>query len=169
MRKLFAWLGAALLLGCGSGSSGNNPNNGGDGGSPSQKDEATVDQGATSVKTRQCVSCHGQNMAGATTMIPYPQDARVELYPPNLTNDKATGIGNWTDDQLANGMRLGVDNNGLELCPEMQHFSTMNDYEAYSIVKYLRSIPPVSQKVLRSVCPPLKTKDEQRAAADAGT
>jgi hypothetical protein len=34
----------------------------------------------------------------------------------------------------------------------------------YSIVKYLRSIPPVKQKVLRSVCPPLKTKEAQTSA-----
>jgi len=162
MNKLCAWLAASLLVACGHSSSGGG-NNGGDGGTPDQKDQATVDQGAKSVQSRQCVSCHNQNMAGSTTMLPYPSDPRVELYPPNLTPDNATGIGLWSDDQLATAMRQGVDNNGLELCPQMQHFSTMNDYEAYSIVKYLRSIPPVSQKVLRSVCPPLKTKDEQQS------
>src|SRR5690349_2051659 len=89
---------------------------------PSQKDQSTVDQGAQSVKTGNCVSCHTQNMAGSTTMIPYPQDPRVELYPPNLTPDMATGVGKWTDDQLVNAIRTGVDFDGLELCPEMQHF-----------------------------------------------
>jgi hypothetical protein len=44
---------------------------------------------------------------------------------------------------------------------------TMNDYEVYSIVKYLRSLPPVTKKVLRSVCPPFKTKEEQQVAAQA--
>ena len=43
----------------------------------------------------------------------------------------------------------------------MTHFSDMTDFEVYSIVKYLRSIPPVKNKVPRSVCPPLKTKEEQ--------
>jgi hypothetical protein len=167
MRKLGAWLGALLLVACGHSSSGSSSGDA-DGGGPSQRDQANVDQGAKSVQTRNCVGCHGQDMAGATTMIPYPQDQRVELYPPNLTSDKATGVGNWTDDALANAIRLGVDNNQLELCPEMQHFSTMNDYETYSIVKYLRSIPPVQKRILRSVCPPLKTKEEQQAAADAG-
>jgi hypothetical protein len=98
-------------------------------------------------------------MAGQLTPIPYPQDPRVKLYPPNLTPDSATGIGTWTDDQIANAVRNGQDNTGLELCPEMQHFATMNDYETYSIVKYLRSIPAVSQVVPGSICPPLKTGD----------
>jgi mono/diheme cytochrome c family protein len=161
MTKLSALVVLLATAACGSSSSGNNNNANG----PSEKDQATVDQGAQSVKTRQCISCHTPNMAGATQMIPYPQDPRVELYPPNLTPDMATGVGKWTDDQLANAIRTGVDYDGLELCPEMKHFSTMNDYEVYSIVKYLRSIPAVNQKILRSVCPPLKTKEEQQAAA----
>ena len=37
----------------------------------------------------------------------------------------------------------------------------MSDFEVYSIVKYLRSLPAVSNKILRSVCPPLKSKSEQ--------
>ena len=37
----------------------------------------------------------------------------------------------------------------------------MSDFEVYSIVDYLRSIPKVNKKVLRSVCPPTKTQDQQ--------
>ncbi len=96
-------------------------------------------------------------------MLPYSGDPRVELYPPNLTPDDETGIGTWRDEQLALAIRTGQDQTGLALCPQMTHFSTMNDYEAYSIVKYLRSIPAVKQRIPRSVCPPLKTKDEQDA------
>jgi fructose 5-dehydrogenase cytochrome subunit len=140
------------IVGCSSASAGN---------APDEKAQATADVGAQAVKSRNCVGCHGQNMAGGT-QIPYPADPRVELYPPNLTPDPGAGVGAWTDLQLANAIRNGVDRDEMELCPQMKHFSTMSDYEVYSIVKYLKSIPPVSQKVLRSVCPPLKTKDEQQ-------
>ena len=149
---------AAALFACSS-SSGSASS----GAAPTGKDQATVDQGKSSVVTRECVKCHGQNMAGAQTPIAYPQDPTVELYPPNLTPDPTYGIASWTDDQLALAIRSGRDEQGLELCPQMKHFSTMNDYETFSIVKYLRSIPPVNQHVLRSVCPPLKTKAEQEA------
>jgi hypothetical protein len=111
------------------------------------------------------VNCHGANMAGAMMPIPYPADTTVELYPPNLTPDMETGVGTWTDQQLITAIRDGQDNTGLELCPQMNHFSTMTDFEVDSIVAYLRSIPAVNQKILRSVCPPLKTKAEQQAAA----
>ena len=57
--------------------------------------------------------------------------------------------------------RNGVDHESQALCPQMTHFSQMSDFEAYSIVKYLRSIPKVSKKVPRSVCPPTKTKEQQ--------
>lgn len=153
--------GASLVAtaACSSSSSGSNDADGGN----SDRSKATVEVGAQAVQDRKCQSCHTQNMAGQMTPLAYPQDTRVELYPPNLTPDMATGLGTWTDDQIAYAIRFGQDKDGLELCPQMKHFSTMNDYEVYSIVKYLRSIPAVNQKIPRSVCPPLKTKDEQDA------
>ena len=69
----------------------------------------------------------------------------------------------YTDDLLARAIREGYDKNDQQLCPQMKHFAEMTDFEVYSIVKYLRSLPPVNQKVLRSVCPPLKSKEEQQA------
>jgi len=167
MRGGWLWLlvgtGVAALAACSSSSGA--PSNGA---TPTGKDQATVDQGKASVASRGCVKCHGENMAGALTPIPYPAapavpDPNIELYPPNLTPDPTYGIASWTDDQLALAIRTGVDETGLELCPQMKHFSTMNDFETYSIIKYLRSLPAVNQHVLRSVCPPLKTKEEQEA------
>ena len=123
---------------------------------------ATVQAGQQSVQQRHCVDCHTANMAGSAKAIVVQNAAPdVELYAPNLTNDKDTGVGTWTDDQLANAIRVGIDNTSEQLCPQMKHFSSMSDFEVYSIVKYLRSLPPVNQKIPRSVCPPFKTKDQQ--------
>jgi mono/diheme cytochrome c family protein len=143
---------------------------------PTSREASTAAKGGEAVVKRKCVTCHGMNMAGAVAPLPLAgvtTDTRVELYPPNLTPDPDTGIGDatstdpakksYTDDLLARAIRSGIDNDDLELCPEMKHFADMTDFEVYSIVKYLRSIPPVNQKVLRSVCPPLKTKDQQSA------
>jgi len=101
-------------------------------------------------------------MAGTATPLTQ-QEPGIMLYPPNLTNDKDTGIGTWSDDQLATAMRTGLDDQGLNLCPQMKHFADMSDFEAYSIVKYLRSIPAVTNRVPRSICPPLKTAEESAA------
>jgi len=131
---------------------------------PECKEIADVASGAKAVERRRCVNCHDSDkgkMSGATTPLPQ-QDPGIELYPPNLTNDKETGVGAWTDDQLAAAIRTGLDKEGLNLCPQMKHFAEMSDFEVYSIVKYLRSLPPVVNDVPRSICPPLKTREEQQ-------
>jgi hypothetical protein len=131
---------------------------------------ATVKSGSTAVAKRGCQNCHGQDMSGSTSMIGgipnTPLGETVELYPPNLTPDVATGVAppKWTDDALALAIRKGVDNTSESLCPQMTHFADMSDFEVYSIVMYLRSLPPVNKKVPRSVCPPLKTKAQQAQA-----
>ena len=140
----------------------------------SGRELATKEKGAEAVVKRKCTLCHGDNMAGATKALVIPgetPDPRVELYPPNLTPDIETGLGDpnitdpakrgYTDESLARAIREGYDRNDLVLCPQMKHFSEMSDCEVYSIVAYLRSLPPVKQKILRSVCPPLKSKEEQ--------
>lgn len=140
--------------------------NGGNKGCPQENPEckeiAEASAGELAVQRRRCVTCHNSDkgtMAGATTALGQ-QDPGIELYPPNLTPDEETGIGTWTDDNLANAIRTGLDKEGLELCPQMKHFADMSDFEAYSIVKYLRGLPPVKNKVPRSVCPPLKLREE---------
>jgi mono/diheme cytochrome c family protein len=128
---------------------------------PECKDIATVAAGKEAVVKRKCVQCHGDNMAGSTTAIPSQPTAlgeAVELYPPNLTGDPDTGVAKWTDDALALAIREGIDNESQHLCPQMNHFAQMSDFEVYSIVKYLRSLPPVKQEIPSSICPPEKTK-----------
>jgi hypothetical protein len=146
---------------------------------PTSRENASAIKGGEAVKKRKCVECHTDSMAGAVkAIVPAGTvaDPRVELYPPNLTPDPETGIGpavtttepgqkGYTDELLARAIRNGLDRDDLELCPQMKHFADMTDFEVYSIVKYLRGLPPVNQKILRSVCPPLKTKEEQTAAS----
>ncbi len=126
--------------------------------------------GQQAVVKRRCQTCHGEDMSGSVTALPnQPQTVSgedVELFPPNLTPDPTGAAppesgGKWGDDQLALAIRTGVDNESQALCPQMKHFSEMSDFEVYSIVKYLRSLPPVNKAVPRSVCPPTKTKEQQ--------
>jgi hypothetical protein len=152
---------AAVVVACSSEDGDQLGGSGGGGACPTEnpncREAATVEQGALSVKSKRCVECHAENMAGsATALAVQSAGADVKLYPPNLTNDKDTGIGSWTDEQLALAIRNGIDEQSLELCPQMKHFSTMSDFEVFSIIKYLRSIPAVKQAVPRSTCPPLK-------------
>jgi mono/diheme cytochrome c family protein len=68
---------------------------------------------------------------------------------PNLTPDKATGLGNWTDTQIVTALQTGVRPDGRVLAPIMPWHAlaqlTKQDIDA--IVAYLRSVPAVSNKV----------------------
>jgi mono/diheme cytochrome c family protein len=68
---------------------------------------------------------------------------------PNLTPDKETGIGTWTEKDIVTALRTGVRPDGRELAPIMpwKAFSELTDTDVRSIAAYLKSLPPVSNKV----------------------
>jgi hypothetical protein len=71
---------------------------------------------------------------------------------PNITQDKETGIGNWTDDQIAAAIRQGTRPDGEQLFPIMPYlnYNRMTDDDTKAIVAYLRTVKPVVNKVERA-------------------
>jgi len=67
----------------------------------------------------------------------------------NLTPDKETGIGNWTDDQIKLAVKTGVDNHGKVLFPVMPYhvFNTMADADLEAVIAYLHSVNAISNQV----------------------
>src|SRR6266849_10296997 len=102
----------------------------------------------------ECFACHG------------PYDSNAPGWPPvrgkegsglagfssspgavaaNLTPDRETGIGNWTDDMLARAIREGVSHDGRLIDPTImpyEFYRSMSDEDLASVIAYLRSIPP---------------------------
>lgn len=68
---------------------------------------------------------------------------------PNLTPDKETGLGNWTDEQIITAIRTGKRPDGRELVPVMPYhaFAHLTDPDVKAIVAFLRTIPAVKNKV----------------------
>ena len=69
------------------------------------------------------------------------------VYSSNITPDKETGIGNWTDEQIITATRLGRRPNGERLIP-MHPFTVFNGMAAddlKALVAFLRSVPPVKR------------------------
>src|SRR5688500_18107436 len=71
---------------------------------------------------------------------------------PNITPDRETGIGSWTDDEIARAIREGVSRDGSALFPIMpyENFRDMSDEDLASVVVYLRTIPAVRNPLPRS-------------------
>ena len=68
---------------------------------------------------------------------------------PNLTPDKQTGLGNWTDNQVVTALTTGQTPDGRILAPAMpwHAYASLTKSDALAIVAYLKSLPPVSHKV----------------------
>jgi Cytochrome C oxidase, cbb3-type, subunit III/Cytochrome c len=67
----------------------------------------------------------------------------------NITPDKETGIGAWSDGEVVRATREGVTRDGRTLFPMMpyQSYRNMSDEDAKAIVAYLRTIPPIHHAV----------------------
>ena len=78
-------------------------------------------------------------------------------YSANLTPDSATGIGAWTETQFINTLRNGKHlGNGRDLLPPMPwpDFGKKTDDDLKAVFAYLKSLPPISNKVHAPVPPP---------------
>jgi mono/diheme cytochrome c family protein len=117
-----------------------------------------VARGKYLVDTHLCAVCHspldqdgkimpGMALAGGQLIRVLP----FGDYPTgNLTSDKETGLGAWSDDQITRATTMGVMPNGVRLPPfpmDWPAFSAMTPDDLHAMVAYLRTVPPVSNKV----------------------
>ncbi|HXS06394.1 MAG TPA: cytochrome c, partial [Rhizomicrobium sp.] len=93
-----------------------------------------------------CVACHtargGQPFAGG---FAFNLPGIGTIYSTNITPDKETGIGNYTDAQFLNAVHKGVRADGQNLYPAMSYtsYTYMTDADALAIKAYLFTLPAV--------------------------
>ncbi|MBM3216457.1 cytochrome c [Candidatus Poribacteria bacterium] len=73
-------------------------------------------------------------------------------FSPNLTPDRETGLGKWTEDQFLAAMRSGKhlgDPKGRALLPPMpwKHYQTLNEEDLRAIWAYLQTVKPIRNAV----------------------
>jgi mono/diheme cytochrome c family protein len=106
-----------------------------------------------------CGNCHtpqgpdgplpGKTLAGGNVVADSPAFTAIA---PNITQDKATGIGAWTDDQIVVAIRDGKRPDGSLIGPPMpfSQYRHMADTDVRAIVAYLRTVPPIANKAAKS-------------------
>ena len=69
------------------------------------------------------------------------------VYSANITPDRQTGIGGWTDEQIVTAIRLGRRPNGERLVPVHPYpvFNGMAAEDLRALVAFLRSLPAVNR------------------------
>jgi mono/diheme cytochrome c family protein len=102
-----------------------------------------------------CEGCHtapgGQPFAGGNS-VATPFGA---IRSPNLTPDRPTGIGTWTDGDFIRAMRDGIRRGGEHLYPAFPYpwYSRVKRQDLLAIRAYLATLPPVRHAVKRTELP----------------
>lgn len=120
--------------------------------------EETVKRGAYLATIMDCHGCHtGGALAGrpdpalhlAGSGIGFGIPELGIFYPPNLTPDVETGLGGWSEEDIATALRTGVRPDGRELAPIMpwRSYAVLEDADMRALVAYLKSLAPVRNPV----------------------
>ncbi|MBI2358675.1 MAG: c-type cytochrome [Deltaproteobacteria bacterium] len=73
------------------------------------------------------------------------------VYATNITSDKETGLGSWSDKEILNAMTKGVRPNGEKLLPVMPYeaYSGMAEEDLKAVIAYLRTLKPARKETPR--------------------
>jgi mono/diheme cytochrome c family protein len=120
--------------------------------------DAKVERGKYLVTLAGCTDCHTPGFfLGKPDMTRYLGGSDVGFAIPrlgvfvgrNLTPDKQTGIGSWTQEQILTAFTTGERPDGRVLAPVMPYmaYSNLTNDDATAIAAYLQSLPAVNHAV----------------------
>jgi mono/diheme cytochrome c family protein len=109
---------------------------------------AQVQRGRYLADAADCFACHT-----AEKGAPFAGGRGIEtpfgtIYSPNLTSDRQTGLGAWSDDDFYNAMHLGAAPDGRRLYPAFPYpyFTKLTRDDVMAIRAYLNILPPVKNQ-----------------------
>ena len=115
-----------------------------------------VKKGEYLTKTGDCVACHTDTLHHGK---PFSGGLGLEtpfgtFYTPNITNDNATGIGAWTDEEFVSAVREGAGPHGnyFPVFPYV-YFNKMTKDEVLAIRAYLKAVPEVTRAPTPNMVP----------------
>jgi len=104
----------------------------------------TVARGKALTEAADCNSCHTADPAK-----PFAGGKRIDtpfgaIYSPNLTPDRETGLGNWSDDDFYRALHDGVAPDGSRYYPAFPYpnFTKLTRGDVLAIRAYLATLPP---------------------------
>jgi mono/diheme cytochrome c family protein len=121
---------------------------GGSGAAAAAEEDAAVQRGEYLLHLGGCVSCHtaegGDRLAGGLKMeTPYG-----DFYTPNITPDRETGIGDWSDADFIAAMTRGLAPDGSHYYPAFPYtsYTHMTRDDLIDLKRYLDAQPAVRQE-----------------------
>ena len=149
MRKLCAALGVSAAVVCGIGYASFAR-------TADQQDFQKIERGRYLVTAADCAACHTRPDGGA----PFAGGRPIEtpfgnVVSANITPDRQTGIGAWSDDEFDKAMRQGIRRDGSRLYPAMPYtsYTKMTREDVAAMHAYLSTIQPVHNEVQSNQLP----------------
>jgi mono/diheme cytochrome c family protein len=104
-----------------------------------------IARGKALINAADCASCHTADLAK-----PFAGGKRIDtpfgaIYSPNLTPDRDTGIGAWSDAEFLRALRYGVARDGTRYYPAFPYpnFTKMTRDDIFAVRAYLATLSPV--------------------------
>ncbi|WP_158811867.1 cytochrome c [Beijerinckia sp. L45] len=122
----------------------------------SEQSFSQVERGRYLTTVGDCAACHTDTQGGA----PFGGGRAIEtpfglVLAPNITPDRETGIGGWSDAEFANALQHGVSKDGHMLYPAMPYvyYTKAHRSDINAIRAYLSTVTPVHNKVVANQLP----------------
>lgn len=108
-----------------------------------------------------CWTCHSGDFTKMDVMVPEnsyhffgggnkPLNLEGDpILTSNLTPDNETGIGLWSEEKFVKALKYGIVDGQSALRYPMVPYTQLTDYEAAAIYAYLRTVPPIKNKIER--------------------
>ncbi len=123
---------------------------------PDAQDFERIERGRYLAVVADCGACHTDPRRNK----PFAGGRPIEtpfgtLLAPNITPDRETGIGSWTDEQFDAAVRRGEDPAGSRLYPAMPYpyYTRMSREDVRAIRAYLNTVEPVNNPVSSNQLP----------------
>ena len=128
--------------------------------SPASADEdkqsfTTIERGRYLATAGDCIACHtrpsGKPFAGGLAI----ETPFGNIVSPNITPDRETGIGSWTDDEFVRAMQEGIGRHGQHLYPAFPYpsFTKVSRTDILAIKTYLGTLDPEINAVVSNQLP----------------
>lgn len=116
--------------------------------SAAEKTFSEVERGRYLTDAGDCIVCHtadkGKPFSGGRAI----ETPFGTIYTPNITSDRKTGIGNWSEDDFYRALHSGVDAHGELLYPAFPYpyLTKLTRDDVGSIRTYLNTVPAVDNQ-----------------------
>jgi len=117
-----------------------------------------VDIGRYLIDNLSCYDCHSKSFMSVNKL--YPEKSKGYMGGGNKLKDRSkktivssnltphsTGIGNWTVDDFKKALNQGISKDNSIITFPMPMYSELTDEEITAIYNYLRTIPPIDNKI----------------------